>query len=93
VTWSLWLKRKPCKQASRRVSNISNYNEGVTTLSDIAKVNVNVNNDDRVDSDHRKQLDQAIRNDEINHCRTSNRQRKVPVTRKDDFLWQIPYRR
>ena len=78
---------------STLVVNESGCNEGVLSLSDVVEVDVNVDSDDGVYSVHTEQLDQVNRSDEINHCRTSKRQRKAPVTRKDDFLWQTSHRK
>jgi hypothetical protein len=53
--------------------------------------NVNVSaNSDYIKNEQMKHL-QENGIDEINMPRTSVRQRKVPVTRREDILWKIPH--
>jgi hypothetical protein len=68
------------------VNNIGSCNDEMATLFGNVNGNVNVNIENRRNNEQRKQQ-QVAGIDEINLCRTSIRQRKVPVTRREDFLW------
>jgi hypothetical protein len=69
------------------VSNSSSLKEGRNTVCDSVKVNINVTSKNGKDMEQIKQQNCAISKDGKNPQRTSNRQKKVPITRKEDFLW------
>jgi hypothetical protein len=66
--------------------------KGISTLVGTVNVSANLNNVNIKDCEQRKH-ERATRIVETNLRRTSTRQIKLPVTRREDFLLQIPHLR
>jgi hypothetical protein len=94
---TLWENRGRCNE--ERTTSSSNVNVNIsneitlsgnvsiskkTTLS--SNVNVGISNENISNTEKRK-YKKETRVDEINLRRISVRQRKVPITRREDFLW------
>jgi hypothetical protein len=71
---------------------INSCNKGMSTLVGTVNVSSNLNNVNVKDCEQRNR-ERATQIVETNLRRTSTRQIKIPVTRREDFLWQIPHLR